>query len=172
MCIGLGIPTLFVLLYVLGKAGRREMIFLVIGIGIGLSFEFYIWSRGPGFFYVILKWPLPWYTYYISHSLWDGGLFMGGYYLSAALLKKAPVHICRIFDWRELAIMTAWGAVTAFFVELIGNGQIWQYVPHTGNPVWIGIGGQGYTLFIQAIWLVVPAVFYFVCLAVSRMIFR
>jgi hypothetical protein len=157
-----------VLLFALGKVTKREILFFITGFLVGCVFEFFIWFMGPSFFFVKMPWPLPWPTYYICHSLWDGGLFMAGYFLAGILLRKPRTILCTVFDWRELAVMTAWGAITAFFVEVSGNGIIWQYIPQRWNPAWTTIGGQSYTIFIQAVWLVVPAVFYCICLAISR----
>ncbi len=168
LLVGILIPVLFALLFALGKVSKREIAFFITGFIIGAAFEFFIWYRGSSFFYIIMEWPLPWYTYYLCHSLWDAGLFMAGYYLTGIVLQKPRANLCTIFDWREPALMTAWGAVTAFVVELSGNGIIWQYVPQPVNPVWISINGTGYTVFIQLVWLVVPSVFYFLCLAGNR----
>lgn len=166
--IGTAIPILFVLLYTYGKVSKREIAFFITGFLIGCVFEFFIWFMGPSFFFVKMHWPFPWPTYYICHSFWDGGLFMAGYYLAGMVLQKPRATLCTVFNWRELAVMTIWGTVTAFFVELSGNGIIWQYIPRSWNPVWITLNGQGYTVFIQIVWMVVPAVFYFTCLAISR----
>lgn len=168
IAIGLAVPAGFAAAFAAGRATKRELYILAAGFVIGAAFEFFTWAMGPDFFFVIKRWPLPMATYYLCHSSWDAGLFFAGYLLCAALLRKPRAAVAARFDWRELGIMTAWGAGTAFFVELAGNGVIWQYVPGPWNPVWITVDGRGYTIFIQAVWLAAPAVFYLCCLGISK----
>jgi hypothetical protein len=167
IAIGLAVPAGAAALYALGRISMREVLFIVLGIIIGLAFELFIGFM-PGFIAFKMHWPLPLVTILLSHSLWDGGLFMAGCVLARIILRRPLSRICAAFDWRELAIMVAWGAVSAFVVELIGNGVMWEYQPQEWNPVWITIHGQGYTAFIQLVWLAAPVVFYLGCLGIDR----
>jgi len=168
IAIGLAVPLGFAAAFAAGKVTKRELLFLAAGFAIGASFEFFTWAMGRDFFFVILNWPLPMATYYLCHSSWDAGIFFAGYLLCAAILRKPRASVAVSFDWREALIMTVWGAGTAFFVEIAGNGIIWQYVPGKWNPEWITVAGRGYTLFIQVVWLIAPAVFYACCLQISK----
>ena len=168
MAIGIAVPVAAAVLFVAGRFRAREILFLIWGFLIGAAFEFFIGFQGPVFFTVKMHWPLPMGTYYLCHSLWDGGLFMAGIALAGLLLRKPFMSVCRAFNWKELAVMTVWGAGTAFVVEMIGNGVIWEYHPMKWNPVWITVRGQGYTAFIQIVWLVAPFVFYMGCIGINR----
>ncbi|MBK9330015.1 MAG: hypothetical protein IPM95_12095 [Sphingobacteriales bacterium] len=168
LAVGTAIPLLFMFLYALRKVTGQEVVFFITGFLIGTTFEFFIWYMGPSFFYVRMEWPLPWPTYYLCHSFWDAGLFMGGYYLTGIILKKPYALLYTHFDWRELAVISIWGIVTSCIVELSGNGIIWQYIPHRWNPVWITVGKQSYTLFIQVVWIVSPVIFYLICLSIRK----
>ncbi|MEZ5504319.1 MAG: hypothetical protein R3E50_17290 [Halioglobus sp.] len=51
---------------------------------------------------------------------------------------------------------------------LMGNGVIWEYRVHRWNPVWLTIGGQGYTVLPQVIWVVAPIIHYLGCIRINR----
>lgn len=146
----------------------REFLFLALGFLIGMTFEQFLSFMGPGFISFEMEFPVPRAAIYVCHSLWDGGLFMGGYLSVWLLTRKPRGEICTAFDWRELAIMVAWGFLSSIVIEVIGNGIIWEYQQVAWNPVWLTIAGQGYTIFIQLVWLVAPVIFYFGCLKISR----
>ncbi|MFA6448550.1 MAG: hypothetical protein WCX65_03695 [bacterium] len=167
IAIGLAAPAGALALFAARRIALREVLFVALGIVIGLTFELFIGFM-PGFIVFKMSWPLPMVTILISHSLWDGGLFMAGCVIARIILRRPLSGVCAAFDWRELAIMIAWGAASAFVVELIGNGVMWEYQPQKWNPVWITIRGQGYTAFIQIVWLVAPVVFYLGCLRISK----
>ena len=172
LAVGIAIPVIAAILYKKGYLGGREILLLIWGVLLGSAFEVFIGLQGSEFLSVKLDWPLPHFTLLMCHSVWDGGLFMAGVFLAHFILRKPIRQIATSFDWRELSIMVAWGAVSAFVVELIGNGNIWEYHPQDWNPVWIRVGEQGYTAFIQIVWLVVPLVFYLGALAISRKMAR
>ena len=64
--------------------------------------------------------------------------------------------------------MWLWGAGQEFVVELLGNGVIWEYKVQTWNPVWITVGGRGYTILPQLIWAVAPIVYYLGFVRINR----
>lgn len=168
MAVAAAVPLGAAVLFAARVISRREVYFLVLGVFIGMIFELFLSFMGPGFISFKMEWPLPREAIFVCHALWDGGLFMGGYALAWLILRRPRGEMCAAFDWRELAIMTAWGAASSVAVELVGNGVMWEYHPQKWNPVWLTAGGRGYTVFIQVVWLVVPAVFYFGCIGISR----
>ncbi len=167
IAVGLAVPLGTAGLFALRWISLREVLFVVLGFLIGLSFELFI-GLLPGFIVFKMRWPLPMVTILVSHSLWDAGLLMAGCVLAGVVLRRRLSDVCARFDWRELAVMALWGAGSAFVVELVGNGVMWEYQPRGWNPVWITINGQGYTAFIQLVWVVAPVVFYLGCLGISR----
>lgn len=106
IAIGLAAPVGAAALYAARRIAMREVLFIVLGIIIGLTFELFIGFM-PGFIVFKMHWPLPQVTIFISHSLWDGGLFMAGCVLARIILRRPLSRICAAFDWRELAIMVA-----------------------------------------------------------------
>lgn len=169
IAIGLAVPAAAAGLFAVKRISAREVLFCAWGFLIGLSFELFI-GLWPGFIVFKMSWPLPVVTILISHSLWDAGIFMIGCFLAGIILRRRLSDVCAKFDWRELAAMVLWGAGSAFVVELIGNGVMWEYVPGRWNPVWITVNGQGYTAFIQVVWVAAPVVFYLGCLGIGRML--
>lgn len=165
--VGIVVPAFFITLFLLKRIDKREMQFWIWGMIIGAGFELAVFLIIPNWLIFKMHWPMPYFTISIWHTLWDGGLFMAGFYAAAVITRKSTADICTDFNGKELAIMVVWGACSAFIVELIGNGTIWEYIPQRYNPVWITVGNQGYTAFIQIVWLIVPFVFYFGCLLIN-----
>jgi hypothetical protein len=162
--VGIAVPTFFLTLFFLKRLGKRELLFWLWSMVIGAAFELTVFIFIPNWLMFKMYWPMPYVTIAIWHTLWDGGLFMAGFFAAALVTRKPAREVCTRFDIGELAVMVVWGAVSAFVVEFIGNGIIWEYLPQRYNPVWITIGDQGYTAFIQIVWLIVPFIFYFGCL--------
>lgn len=101
----------------------------------------------------------------LSHSFWDGSLFLAGVLLVER--GSEPPHF-RTFRWRELGILLAWGQSQSFAVEItaIVTG-VWTYHSTPMNPALFQIGGDAVTLGPQFIWLVATIVFYYCCLSIS-----
>lgn len=168
LAVGTAVPVCGIGLWLTNRISRREALFLAWGVLLGASFEIVLFSLGPDFLSMKMTWPLPASTVWLWHSFWDGGLFLAGYALAALVLRKPRERVARRFDIPEVAVMTVWGAASAFVVEWVGNGVIWQYHPKPWNPVWIEFAGQDYTALIQIVWLVAPAVFHMGCVGISR----
>jgi hypothetical protein len=139
-----------------------------IGSLIGATWEFTFLLLGPEFLHSAVEWPfgLDGWPRKISHSIWDGGLFMVGVWLCLRWVKGR--HFTK-FNWQELSIMVVWGLGQELLVEYLFNGRVWIYEPLPWNPIIIPpIPGSstdvGYTLIPQAVWVVAPIVFYLICI--------
>ena len=138
-----------------------------IGCLIGSTWEFTFLFLGPDFLYSVKEWPfgLGGWPRKISHSIWDGGLFMVGVCLC---LKYSKEKYFANFRLDQLGIMISWGIFQELLVEYLFNGRVWVYEPLPWNPVIIPpLPGSatpvGYTLIPQAVWVVAPIVFYYFC---------
>ncbi|TFG12821.1 hypothetical protein EU537_08335 [Candidatus Thorarchaeota archaeon] len=157
---------LFVYLYKSSRIGKTLFYAFLVGCLIGATWEFTFMVLGPDFAYSVNPWPwgLSGWPKKLSHSIWDGGIFMVGVWLCRKLLSNRPLFTQ--FDFRELSTMEIWGFFQGFLVEYLFVGRVWFYVPLPWNPVIIpplpgGASEVGYTLIPQLIWTIAPIVFYF-----------
>ena len=144
-----------------------------IGCLIGAVWEFTFLFLGPDFLHAALEWPwgLSGWPKKVSHSIWDGGIFMAGVLLCTKLLGSESRFIK--WNWREYGIMALWGIGQELLVEYIFAGRVWIYSPLPWNPVIIpplpGMASDiGMTLIPQATWVIAPIVFYFAFLWLER----
>ena len=158
---------LFTYLYKSGKMSKALYIAFWVGCIIGSTWEFTFMFLGPDFAHAVVEWPygLSGWPKKLSHSIWDGGIFMVGVWLCMKILPDRESLFTK-FNWRELLIMLVWGEGSELLVEYLFNGRVWSYEPLPWNPVIIPpLPGSattvGYTLIPQAVWIVAPVVFYF-----------
>ena len=98
----------------------------------------------------------------ITHSFWDGGLFLVGYWL-VKLICSEPTY--ERFKARELGVLIIWGQLSELAVELTSTfSGGWEYVEYWWNPVLFIFNGHNITLWPQIIWFIAPIVFYFIAL--------
>ena len=164
---------LFVFLYRSKRIDKSLFYAFWVGCLIGSVWEFSFMLLGPSFAYSVNPWPfgLSGWPKKLSHSIWDGGIFMVGVWLCQKLIQRRPLFTS--FNWRELAIMEVWGVFQGFLVEYLFVGRVWFYVPLPWNPVIIpplpgGASAVGYTLIPQLVWTIAPIVFYFALLWLRR----
>ena len=144
-----------------------------VGCLIGSTWEFTFLYLGPDFVHSVKEWPLGLggWPRKISHSIWDGGLFMIGVFLCERFLK-APLF--QRFDLKELTVILLWGIFQELLVEYLFNGRVWIYPPLPWNPIIIptmpgsAALSPGYTLIPQAVWVVAPIIFYVILLKISK----
>ena len=142
-----------------------------IGCLIGATWEFTFLFLGDEFLHSVKVWPygLNGWPRKLSHSIWDGGIFMIGIYFCKKCLK-GPLF--KSFNKNELFIMLSWGICQELLVEYLFNGRVWIYEPLPWNPIIIpplpgsAFLSPGYTLVPQAIWVVAPIIFYSICLKI------
>ena len=96
--------------------------------------------------------PLHPFVFLVSHSLWDGGLFLAGLVFVRALLGPG---ILLGFRRVELALFVLWGQLSELMVEVTSvTAGGWVYVAsHPWNVVLFELGGHPITLLPQLIWL-------------------
>ena len=148
---------------------KQYYMLFIIGCLIGACWEFTFLYLGDEFVHSVKVWPhgLGGWPRKLSHSIWDGGIFMVGIYLCRKYLQ-GPLF--QSFKKNELLIMMTWGIFQELLVEYLFNGRVWIYEPLPWNPVIIpSLPGSaqlcpGYTLIPQAIWVIAPIIFYFICL--------
>ena len=144
-----------------------------IGCFIGASWEFTFLFLGDEFLHSVKVWPygLSGWPRKLSHSIWDGGIFMVGIYFCEKYLK-GPLF--KSFNKNELIIMLSWGIFQELLVEYLFNGRVWIYEPLPWNPIIIptlpgsALLSPGYTLIPQAIWVIAPILFYIICLKIMK----
>ena len=144
-----------------------------IGCFIGATWEFTFLFLGDEVLYPVKIWPygLSGWPRKFSHSIWDGGIFMLGIYFCQKYLK-GPLF--QSFNKNELLIMLSWGIFQELLVEYLFNGRVWIYEPLPWNPIIIpplpgsAYLSPGYTLIPQAVWVIAPIVFYFLCLKIMK----
>ena len=144
-----------------------------IGCLIGSAWEFTFLFLGPEFLHSVKEWPygLGGWPRKLSHSIWDGCLFMVGIYFCKRYL---PSPLFRSFNKKELGIMLSWGIFQELLVEYLFNGRVWIYEPLPWNPIIIPVLpgsaplSPGYTLIPQAVWIIAPILFYLICLRIMQ----
>ena len=144
-----------------------------IGCLIGSTWEFTFLFLGPEFLHSVKEWPygLGGWPRKLSHSIWDGDLFMVGIFFCERFL---PDPLFRSFNRKELGIMLSWGIFQELLVEYLFNGRVWIYEPLPWNPIIISVLpgsaplSPGYTLIPQAVWIIAPILFYFTCLRIMK----
>ena len=144
-----------------------------IGCLIGSAWEFTFLFLGPEFLHSVKEWPygLGGWPRKLSHSIWDGGLFMVGIYFCERFLTDP---LFRSFNKKELGIMLSWGIFQELLVEYLFNGRVWIYEPLPWNPIIIPVLpgsaplSPGYTLIPQAVWIIAPILFYLICLRIMQ----
>jgi hypothetical protein len=166
IAVGFAIPLVTAFLYFRGRIQSRHVWLMVWGFAVGSTWEFAFFFLGDSIHTMRTEWPLPMITLHLSHTFWDAGLFIVGYWLCLRILKTTDC--CTRFRWAELGIMLLWGAGQEFMVELMGNGVIWEYRVYDWNPVWITVGEQGYTVLPQLIWVIAPIVYYLGFIRINR----
>lgn len=101
----------------------------------------------------------------ITHSFWDGGLFLVGVWLVRKLCAE-PQFVQ--FKWKELAVLLVWGQLSELTVELLSTfNNAWEFNRYWWNPTLFIFNNHNITLLPQLIWLVAPIVFYIIALRIK-----
>jgi hypothetical protein len=167
LAIGFGLPVVVHLAHRAGALSARSVRLFWLGAALGLIWEvpIFLFSAtsvcSPAICPPTIVWPdgLPahWGLLLAAHTLWDGGLFLAG----AGMLRWLGRPVLSKFRWRELALLLAWGQLSALLVEFSAiSNDAWAYVEgHAWNPTWAHVGGLPLTVLPQIIWLVAPLAF-------------
>lgn len=171
LLVGFGSPLLLFACYRLNRISRRDWRLFWIGAAIGLSWEIPIFLMSKistlPIIHHITEPPVHYLILMICHTLWDGAFFLVGAWL-AVFIRRRPILVK--FNWVELAIMVAWGQISAFLVEFSSIiNDAWIY--HEGywwNPSILTFNDRPITLMIQVVWFFAPILFYFIALKIAR----
>ncbi len=151
--------------------GRAIHRWFWLGVAVGLTWEVPIFISAVFAETPVIELhsqpPVPPIALIVFHSLWDGGLFLGGIAL-VWLVGPRPVFVR--WSWRELAVFLVWGQLSEFAVEIGGvTNNAWGYVGDLAwNPVLFRIDGHPITLMPQLIWFAAPIVYYLLALRLGR----
>lgn len=173
--IGSAAPVVVYLLYRSRRIGRFIWFLFWIGFGLGLCWEVpmqVLNQMGAGWevHRYVRPPPVHFSAIILSHSFWDGGLFLLGVWLVRRICG-APIF--ERFKPSELLVLIAWGQASELWVELTSiSGQAWSYVPRPWNPALFHFQGQPLTLLPQLIWLAAPVIFYFIAVLANDKLFR
>lgn len=164
LAIGFGAPLVVWGLYRRGMVDGLVWRLFWIGCLIGLTWEipmFMLSAHDTGI--PVLRWvrplPLPYPVFMVSHTLWDGGLFLVGLWL---VYKLCPAPHLERFRWRELAVLLVYGQMSELAVEVSSTfNEGWAFLPgYWWNPTLFTINDHPITLMPQLVWLAAPVVFY------------
>ncbi|NVM36950.1 MAG: hypothetical protein HWN81_15245 [Candidatus Lokiarchaeota archaeon] len=102
----------------------------------------------------------------MTHSLWDGRLFLLGVWFVYLICKKP---IFKKFRLCEFIILIIYGRVSELVVESISTfSNAWEYIEYWWNPTLFMFNSYNITLMPQLIWLAAPIVFYFIAFKLNQ----
>lgn len=144
------------------KGDRRTGFLFLLGVGLGCLWEFPLYAIGPEFsdhppYRLLQPFPIAPIWQPISHSIWDGGLFLLGIGLATRLLRQ---DIWQQFMPQALLILVAWGVGSALVIEILGSNGIWEYIPSWWNPQLFTVQGKSITALAPMTWAIVPVIHY------------
>jgi len=166
LLIGFGAPILVFILYRTKKINQFSWYIFWIGALIGLSWEIPMFVLNFENIFVIKEliqaYPVHYIVFMISHTLWDGGLFLIGYWLVKLICKEPNFDN---FYIKELSILIVFGQIQELIVEIgaVSNNR-WTYIVYWWNPALFYINGYPITLFPHIYWLFGTLIFYYVLL--------
>lgn len=171
LLIGYGAPAVVLALYRIGRIDRFTWRLFWLGCTLGLTWEipmFVLSGEATGL--PLLTWvrplPVPYGILMVSHTLWDGGLFLIGVWLVRRLCRPPTFAI---FRWQELAVLLVYGQLSELLVELSSTlNDGWVFVTDYGwNPTLFHFHGHPITLMPQLVWLGAPVIFYLIALRLN-----
>jgi len=172
----LGILILIVIyyLYKIHKINRYYWVLFWLGFILGLIWEIPLIianeiSPFPPASYII---PTPLPSPYLSiiiiitHSLWDGGLFLLGVWFVQLICKKP---IFEKFKISELMVLLIYGQISTLIIELLSTSSGgWEYFVYLWNPLLFSFLGHNITLLPQLIWVLAPIAFYVIAIKLKQ----
>jgi hypothetical protein len=167
LIIGYTAPIFVFFLYRIKKINKLSWYVFWVGAAIGLTWEIpmFVGSYSTTFLVTletISPYPFHYSVFMISHTLWDGGLFLIGYWL-VLLICRAPQF--ERFNAKELLILIVYGQIQELLVETgaVANSA-WVFIEYWWNPALFYVNGYPITLYPQLVWLCGPILFYYVIL--------
>jgi len=166
LLVGFGAPILVFILYRTKKISQFSWYIFWIGALIGLTWEIPMFIGSYENIFVTIEQIRPYPTHYlvfmISHTLWDGGLFLIGYWLVKLMCKEPNFES---FNIKELSILIVFGQIQEILVEFgATSNNTWVFIVYWWNPALFYINGYPITLYPQICWLYGILIFYLVIL--------
>ncbi len=167
LLVGYSAPILFCWLFRTGRIEKFTWHCFWLGALVGLTWEIPIFVlSGESTSVPLVAWarPLPahYLVFMISHTLWDGLLFVIGVWLVNGICRK-PVF--QSFRWQELAVLLVWGQVSELLVEVSSTlNDGWAFVVYGWNPLIFLCNGHNIAWLMQWIWAAAAVVYYLLLL--------
>ncbi len=167
LLVGFTAPILAYILYRTEKIDKFSWYVFWIGAAVGLTWEIpmFVGSYETNFFITletIRPYPFHYIVFLISHTLWDGMLFLIGYRL-VLLLSESPRF--KEFNLKELMILIIYGQIQEIIVEVGSvSNSAWTFIVYWWNPALFYVNEYPITLHPQLAWLFGSILFYFILL--------
>ena len=167
LLVGFIAPILAYILYRTEKIDKFSWYVFWIGAAVGLTWEIpmFIGSYETSFFVTlepIRPYPFHYIVFLVSHTLWDGMLFIIGYRL-VLLLSESPRF--EEFNLKELIILIIYGQIQEIIVEVGAvSNSAWTFIVYWWNPALFYVNEYPITLYPQLAWLFGSILFYFILL--------
>jgi len=155
LLIGFSSPFLFYFLYKSGRIEKFVWHFFWIGVLVGTTWEIPIFVlSGESTSIPIITWTRPLIAHYlvfmVSHSLWDGLIFVIGFWLVYRICRKP---FFQHFRWSEILVFLIWGQASELLVELSSTlNDGWAFIHYWWNPVIFQFNGHNITWLMQIVW--------------------
>jgi len=168
LLIGFSSPLLFYFLYKTERIEKFIWHFFWIGVLVGLTWEIPIFVlSGESTSLPLVIWTRPLIAHYlvfmISHSLWDGLLFVIGIWLIYGICRKP---FFQGFRWSELLVLLIWGQISELLVEISSTlNDGWSFVEYWWNPVLFQCNGHNITWLMQIVWAAAAIGYYILLIA-------
>jgi len=167
LLVGFTAPILAYILYRTEKIDKFSWYVFWIGAAVGLTWEIpmFVGSYETNFFIIletIRPYPFHYIVFLISHTLWDGMLFIIGYRL-VLLFSESPRF--KEFNLKELMILIIYGQIQEIIVEVGSvSNSAWTFIVYWWNPALFYVSEYPITLYPQLAWLFGSILFYFILL--------
>ncbi len=175
LAVGFGVPLLLLALVHRGVVDRLALWQFALGALVGLTWEVPIfvgsfatvdyatiaYARQP---------PVHWTVMMVSHTLWDGSLFLLGCWLVQLVFGRLAM---REVHPGQLLLFIIYGQVQALAVELSSTGNdAWYFVDILWNPPMFQFNGHNITVMQQLFWLWGSLCYYYCWLWLRRRLER
>ena len=170
LLVGFSSPLVFFLLFKTGRIEKFTWHCFWLGALVGLTWEIPIFVlSGESTSVPIVVWIRPLIAHYlvfmVSHTLWDGMLFVIGIWLVRGICRP-PVF--QRFRWQECAVLLIWGQVSELLVELSSTfNDGWAFIAYPWNPAIFQCNGHDIAWLMQWIWAVASIVYYLLLIRIK-----
>ena len=169
-CIGASMPIIAFLLYKTRRIDRYTWVLFWIGAALGMTWELPMsllneYSSTHAVAKFIRPMPTHFSVIIVTHSFWDGGLFLAGVWIVRKICREPVFESFRI---QELSVLLIWGQTSELAVELTSTfNHAWAFIPRWWNPSLFNFNGSDITLLPQLIWIAAPLVFYIIAVKIK-----